>query len=323
MAEPSQMSLIDRAWQQLNRNRGSSLIERAVDGGVSADAATKLPDAPVIDGEAYDAIAPATRVGRRSQEITIDLTRLAARGFITPETRSRLSEEVRLVKQRLMRQLRLFDEGQIEERSPLDNIIMVTSARPYEGKSFVSMNLALSFIADEGLNVLLVDADPVQRTILSVLDVKAERGLVDLLRDPSLDMADFLLRDARLRFSVLPGGSSPTSATELFSGPRMRELMTTMATRYRDRIIIFDCPPVLASTEPLAIAQCAGQLLFVVEANGTPERAFRSALELLSPCRNVSLVLNKAVIAGGADEFGAYYNEYDRRRKKPSPNGAG
>ena len=95
----------------------------------------------------------------------------------------------------------------------------------------------------------------------------------------------------------------------------MRELMTAMATRYRDRIIIFDCPPVLASTEPLAIAQNVGQLLFVVEANGTPERAIRSALDLLSSCRNVSLVLNKAIISAGADEFGAYYTEYDRKRK--------
>jgi len=322
MSEPNQMNLIDRAWQQLGKNRGSSLIERAVD-GVIGDSASDVPDTPVFNGQAPDAIALGPGAGRRSQEFTIDLARLAARGIITPDSRCRLSEEVRLIKQRLMQRMRLFDQKQSEERAPLDNIIMITSARPYEGKSFVSMNLAMSFIVDEGLNVLLVDADPIQGTVLTALGVTADRGLVDLLKNPSLDMADFLLRDARLRFSVLPGGSTSTSATELFGSERMRTLMTMMATRYRDRIIIFDCPPVLASTEPLAIAQFVGQLLFVVEANGTPERAIRSALELLAPCRNVSLVLNKAVVASGVDEFGSYYHEYDRRRKKSSRNVAG
>ena len=315
------MSLIDRAWQQLNRNRGGSLVERAVEGS-AVDAASGLAEAPLANRTPYEAIASASYADRRSQEITIDLARLAARGFITPLARSRLSEEIRLVKHRLMQRMRLFDRDQSEEVSPpLDNVIMVTSARPSEGKSFVSMNLALSFIVDEGLNVLLVDADPVQHSILSALDIKSERGLVDLLRDPGLDMADVLLRDAQLRFSVLPGGSTSASATELFSGQRMRELMTAMAARYRDRIIIFDCPPVLASTEPMAIAQNVGQLLFVVEANGTPQVAIRSALDLLSSCHNVSFVLNKTMISGGADEFGAYYDEYDRKRKNSRSGG--
>jgi exopolysaccharide/PEP-CTERM locus tyrosine autokinase len=322
MSEPSQTSLIDRAWQQLSKNQGKSLIERAVD-GVIGGAASEVPDTAAVNGKAFDAVALGAGAGRRSQEFAIDLQRLAARGIVTPDSRSRLSEEVRLIKQRLMQRMRLFDQKQSEERAPLDNIIMITSARPYEGKSFVSMNLAMSFIVDEGLNVLLVDADPIQGTVLSALGVKAERGLIDLLKNPSLDMADFLLRDAGLRFSVLPGGSTSASATELFGSQRMRELMTAMATRYRDRIIIFDCPPVLASTEPLAIAQFVGQLLFVVEANGTPERAIRSALELLAPCRNVSLVLNKAIVASGADEFGSYYHEYDRRRRKSTRNGDG
>jgi len=311
------MSLIDRAWQQLSRSRGGSLVERAVEGAAEAAA-----DSPVANGTPYEAIPSASYVDRRSQNITIDLARLAARGFVTPQSRSRLSEEIRLVKHRLMQRMRLFDHDRIgETSSPLDSVIMVTSARPSEGKSFVSLNLALSFIVDEGLNVLLVDADPVQRSILSTLDINAERGLIDLLRNPSLDMADVLLRDAHLRFGVLPGGSTSASVTELFSGQRMRELMTAMAARYRDRIIIFDCPPVLASTEPLAIAQHVGQLLFVVEANGTPERAIRSALDLLSSCRNVSFVLNKTIISGGADEFGSYYTDYDRKRKNSHGGG--
>jgi protein-tyrosine kinase len=321
MGWPEQMSLIDRAWQQLSRNRGGSIVERAVE-AAAVDAATGPPETPIANGTRYDAIASASYADRRSQEITIDLARLAARGFITPQARSRLSEEIKLVKHQLMQRMRLFESDHSEKTSsPLDNVIMVTSARPSEGKSFVSLNLALSFVADEGLNVLLVDADPVQRSILSTLNINVERGLVDLLRDPSLDMANVLLRDAQLRFSVLPGGSTSASVTELFSGQRMRELMTAMAARYRDRIIIFDCPPVLASTEPLAIAQHVGQLLFVVEANGTPERAIRSALDLLSSCRNVSFVLNKTMISGGADEFGAYYTDYDQKRKSSRSSG--
>lgn len=326
------MSLIDKAAQRMGRSRTDSLLERAAARGFASGQSAREqqetqppPEAPP-QGPVQDAprqqqspdvpIAAPAPPPRRSTEIKIDLARLQARGFISPDgRRSRLSEEVRLIKRRLMQRMTLFARNKAGDAGEtLGHVIMVTSARPEEGKSFLSLNLALSFIVDEGYNVLLIDADILRPTVLSTLGLKAKRGLVDVLRDPTLEMADVLLRDHSLRLTLLPSGDPVASATELFGGPQMREFVDKIAQRYPDRVIIFDAPPVLASTEPLAIAQHVGQVLFVVEANQTSQRAVQSALELLEPCDNVSFVLNKATTSSGSEEFGTYYDAYQEKR---------
>src|SRR3546814_159950 len=118
-----------------------------------------------------------------------------------------------------------------DDEETLGHVIMVTSARPEEGKSFLSLNLALSFIVDEGYNVLLIDADILRPTILSTLGLKANRGLVDVLRDPTVEMADVLLRDHSLRLTLLPSGEPVASATALFGGPPMREFVRSEERR--------------------------------------------------------------------------------------------
>jgi protein-tyrosine kinase len=330
------MSLIDKAAQRMGRSRTDSLLERAAARGFASGQSAReqqepqpSPQSPPPQGAPQGAPQGTPRVfpespeapiaapaQRRSTEIKIDLARLKARGFISPDgRRSRLSEEVRLIKRRLMQRMTLFAREKVGDADEtLGHVIMVTSARPEEGKSFLSLNLALSFIVDEGYNVLLIDADILRPTVLSTLGLKANRGLVDVLRDPTLEMADVLLRDHSLRLTLLPSGEPVASATELFGGPQMQEFVEKIARRYPDRVIIFDAPPVLASTEPLAIAQHVGQVLFVVEANQTSQRAVQSALELLEPCDNVSFVLNKATTPGSAEEFGTYYDAYQEKK---------
>lgn len=323
------MSLIDKAAQRMDRPRRESLLERAAARGFAsgqsareqreAEAPPRQPEPPLRPEPPVSeplGATPGPTQPRRSTEVSVDLARLKTRGFITPDSRrSRLSEEVRLIKRRLMQQMSLFAQESADESDvSLGHVIMVTSARPEEGKSFFSLNLALSFIADEGYNVLLIDADILRPTILSTLGLKAKKGLVDVLRDPTIEMADVLLRDHALRLTLMPSGQPVASATELFGSHQMREFVERIARRYPDRVIIFDAPPVLASTEPLAIAQHVGQVLFVVEANTTSQRAVRSALELLEPCENVSFVLNKATTSGGTEQFGSYYDAYQEKQ---------
>jgi len=325
------MSLIDKAAQRKGRPRTESLLERAAARGFvsgqsarerrQAESPPPQPQAPLRpETPSFVTPGPETAPARRSTEVTIDLERLKAKGFITPDTRrSRLSEEIRLIKRRLMQRMSLFATDKAGEAAEsLGHVIMVTSARPEEGKSFLSLNLALSFIADEGYNVLLIDADILRPAILSTLGLKAKKGLVDILRDPKMEMADVLLRDHSLRLTLLPSGQPVASATELFGGPQMHQFVEKIARRYPDRVIIFDAPPVLASTEPLAIAQHVGQILFVVEANATSQRAVQSALELLEPCENISFVLNKTTTSGGTEQFGTYYDAYQEKQTNTS-----
>ena len=109
---------------------------------------------------------------------------------------------MRLLKRRLIQKMNPL-ASEAEGRT---NLILVTSAVPGEGKSFISLNLALSFVADEHFDVLLIDADAMRPTILKMLGLPPARGLADLLMHPEMDPSEVLLRDPELRLSILPPG---------------------------------------------------------------------------------------------------------------------
>ena len=252
----------------------------------------------------------------RSREFSFDYARLEKFGFITPKVRrSRISEEFRLIKRRLMQRMSLSakkKKGQAG-RDDRNHVILVTSARPSEGKSFVAMNLALSIIFDEGLNVLLVDGDVARPSMSKILGLRNDLpGLTDLLLDDDGSLPDVLLREKDKSLSYLAAGAMVASATDLFGGDRMETLVADMAERYADRIIIFDGPPLLASTEPVALAEHAGQVVMVVDAEKTSRSAVDSALDLLGTDQNVNLVLNKTTVGNRTEQFGSYYEAYNQ-----------
>lgn len=254
--------------------------------------------------------------GRRSREFEFDHERLRKFGFITPKVRrSRISEEFRLVKRRLMQRMSLSAKAKAASNDTRDrqHVIVVTSARPSEGKSFVAMNLALSIIFDEGLNVMLVDGDVARPSMSKIMGLRNDLpGLTDLLIDEDASLSDVLLREKSHPMTYLAAGALVASATDLFGGERMETLVADMAERYSDRIIIFDAPPLLASTEPVALAEHAGQVVLVVDAEKTSRSAVDSALDLLETDRNVNLVLNKTSVGNRTEQFGSYYEAYNQ-----------
>jgi receptor protein-tyrosine kinase len=261
---------------------------------------------------------PAQPGPRQSRRIALDFEQLRRRGMLTPDARrSRLSEEIRLIKRRLMQRMDL-PEAAARGVIPEHNVILVTSARPVEGKSFIAANLALSFAIDEAINVLLIDADVARPNVGNTLGIELaadQRGLTDILRDPALDMTGALLRCEDLPLTVMPQGSQVASATELFGGRDMTRLVDDIANRYADRVIVFDSPPLLATTEPVALAEHVDQIVFVVEAGRTSPDAVAAALELLQGTDKVSFVLNRCSTLGNTDQFGAYYPDYAVRRR--------
>ena len=253
----------------------------------------------------------------RSREFSFDHARLEKFGFITPKVRrSRISEEFRLIKRRLMQRMSLSAKKKREqnpEQGTRNHVILVTSARPSEGKSFVAMNLALSIIFDEGLNVMLVDGDVARPSMSKILGLRNDLpGLTDLLLDEEASLPDVLLREHEHPLTYLAAGAMVASATDLFAGERMETLVADMAERYADRIIIFDGPPLLASTEPVALAEHVGQVVMVVDAERTSRSAVDSALDLLVTDQNVNLVLNKTTVGNRTEQFGSYYEAYNQ-----------
>lgn len=226
----------------------------------------------------------------RSRYVELDLDRLAASGFLTPKAPSSLiAEEFRVIKRPLIGNMK-----NPPAPIPNANLIMVTSSLPEEGKSFTAVNLAISLALELDRTVLLIDADVARPSLPGVLGVGAEKGLLDVLQDRNLPLSDVLLRTNIEKLTFLMAGTQTQQATELLASEAMERLLDEMSTRYPDRIIVFDSPPLLVTTEARALATRMGQIVFVVRAEETPEAAIKDALATIENCPIKLMVLNQA-----------------------------
>lgn len=241
--------------------------------------------------------------GRRSREVEIDFDRIMERGLLTPNSaQSRLANELRVIKRPIINNC--LGKG----ATPVKNArrIMVTSALPGEGKSFISLNLALSIAMERDSTVLLLEGDPTRPALAEMLGIPPARGLMDLLVDPRLDVADVMIRTNLGRLSFIPAGTRQEHATELLASTVMEELVEQLYERYPDRILIFDSPPLLAAPEPRVLAQHMGQIVYVVEAEQTAQSTVQEAISTVEACPVVMAVLNKSAFR----EEGYYYSYY-------------
>lgn len=187
------------------------------------------------------------------------------------------------------------------------NVIMITSALPNAGKTFCSMNLALSMSLERELNVLLVDADVAKRHITRELGLAEAPGLIDLLLDESLNVDESLVRTDMNDIQVLPAGRGHPQATELLASDRMSDIIKELATRYSDRIILLDSPPLLITSEAQALANQVGQIALVVEAGETTQQTLLQTIEVLDRDKAINCILNKS---RHSTQFGYYGGDY-------------
>lgn len=172
------------------------------------------------------------------------------------------------------------------------NTIMVTSARPGEGKTLTAINLALSFAMEFDQTVLLVDCDLKQQSIHKILGIESRQGLADYLVNGT-DLSQLIMWPGIEKFTFLSGGRPLSDSSELLGSPRMKELVSEMKDRYTERYIIFDVPPVLTVADALAFAPLVDGILIVVEAGKTSIEDVNKAISLLPQEKILGLVLNK------------------------------
>jgi exopolysaccharide/PEP-CTERM locus tyrosine autokinase len=302
------MNLIERAGKRLGLTAEKSLVEKAAERFEEAHAVAELgrPAAESAAGRA--ARAPQGAGARREtrRQIAIDFDRLRTQGYALPVDQSALAEELRLIKRPLLGTAFAQGGSAIEN----SNLIMVTSANPNEGKTFIATNLALSMASEHDVHVLLVDADTANPSIPLVLGFDADTGLIDAVSDASIDLADVMIRTNIDNLIVLPAGRPRPGASELLASARMTRFVNDIAKRYADRVIIFDSPPVLARSEAMVLAQHVGQVVFVVEAERTSRTAMSEALGMIGT-KLGGVVLNKTPQIPLQEGFGYY--EYRNR----------
>jgi exopolysaccharide/PEP-CTERM locus tyrosine autokinase len=246
---------------------------------------------------------PARPGSRTSRTVKVDLDRLRKHSIITPDgERTPIAESFRRIKRQILA------KANNPKASTPANLVLVTSALPGEGKTFCAINLAISIALEMDRNVLLVDADVAKPTILEVLGLNAQIGLMDLLRDRRIELTDAMCKTDIGKLTLLPSGSAHKHATELLASSTMDELLGELAERYRDRIILFDSPPLLAASEAAALAGKMGQIVMVVEAGKTTQAAVKAALGHVDSSKVAGLVLNKGQGHGlGYGDYGYGY----------------
>lgn len=235
----------------------------------------------------------------------IDRKHLRDQGLIEPEGPvTALLEEFRIIKRQLLMTAAETRAG----TGPVNgDRILVASALPGEGKTFCSVNLALSMAAEKDTEVLLVDADFAKPSVLSTLGLPGGPGLLDALADPRIAVEDCILGTDIAGLFVLPAGNASGSDTELLGSSRTAQVLDRLTSNARGRVVIFDSSPVLAASPASALALHVGQAVVVVRAGMTSEAALRDAIGLLSGCEDIRLLLNAAHFSPSGRRFGTYY----------------
>jgi protein-tyrosine kinase len=255
--------------------------------------------APIRDG------GEARAEPSQSDHPNIDLASLERAGlFDWTRGRSRISEEFRLAQRQILRTA--FDPT---ATAGISNLLMVTSARAGEGKSFIAMNLACSVALQGDHKVLLIDSDAKHNSLCQALGLSDTPGILDLASDPALDAAELILATEVKRLSIMPVGQERGRSSELFASREMALMMQRLGRRYADRLVILDAAPCLSNSDPAALAPAMGQILFVIEAEQTQRDEVEAALDLIQACPQIMLLLNKVQMSSRYT-FGAYSNYY-------------
>lgn len=233
---------------------------------------------------------------------------LRSQGYLTPQSaQSQLAEEMRLLKRPLLRNA--FGKGAAPVR--YGNLISVTSALPGEGKTFTTLNMAMSMAMEMDTTVLMVDADVVKPSLTRLLGLEEEPGLIDVLVHPELDMGSVIVPTDMPKLRVIPAGRRHAHSTELLASDQMERIAIELSERYPDRVVVFDAPPLLVTSQAGVLSQLAGQILVVVEAGRTPQTAIKEAVSHLDKDKVIGMVLNKGRRAFGTEYYyGGYYGSY-------------
>lgn len=191
------------------------------------------------------------------------------------------------------------------------NLILVTSSIPGEGKTFSSINLALSIAQEKDKTVLLVDCDVAMQGVSRMLGIDRTEGLVDVLQGSRMSVGDVLLQSDISNLRLLSAGKQDEYVTELLTSDRMSELVNEIVSRYGDRVIILDAPPLLATPQTQILAGLVGQVVFVIETGKTSQSLVQDAIELIPEEKAVGLIMNKNEgLTGMAGYNYGYYGHY-------------
>ena len=297
------MSVIENALQKLRRA-----------GGVAGAPHTPLHKA--MGAHAPHPISPVDLGSFTGRRIAVDFSRLRSAGYLPESGQERLFADCyREIKRPVIQRAVAVDAPEDQR------LIMITSALPGEGKTFTSVNLALSIAREQDVSVLLVDADLAKSEVSRIFGVYGEPGLLDALSEEAADAESLVVRTDLPGLEILSSGAGASTAAaaeraaELIASSRMAQIAARLSHRNSRRLIVFDSPPVLVSSEARALAHVPGQVLLVTRSGQTPQQALLDAIASIDKNRLQGLVLNDAHLAIGSGYYYGYgYSRSELKR---------
>lgn len=296
------MSIIEKAINkqvQQSDSKPLSTVERAQQ--------WPQPDIAVEPAEpvAVTSVTETAEPAQYKASIELDLSELEKKNFVSLSSERRLiNEEYRVIKRKLINNA----FGALSSTLKHPNLILVTSSRPGEGKTFSAINLALSIALEQDKTVLLVDSDVLRPSVSKSLNIKYDIGLTDYLLSDEIRVSDIMLSTNVERLKIITAGRPHHLSTELLASERMLMLANEFASRYPDRIVIFDAPPLLGVNETAVMASMCGQAVVVLEENRTKIAEIEQAVTLLPKDIATGFLINKAHRNQGKGYgYGYYY----------------
>jgi Mrp family chromosome partitioning ATPase len=289
-----------------------SLVERIV---------KRNPTTPAVEPDPISRLAPVSGPRPASgadggpfevREFTLDYAALARHGFVVPGgRRNGLSSEIGSVRRHLLRELGLFSERRgSTRRSGRTRRVLVTSAHPGEGKTFSTINLALSSVFEDGTDTVLVDAD------LARAELGRRMGLPKQQDDFETPR---LFRATDCPLSVVPAFLPPRLARRTESRQKMLELLDVLSARSGDQLILIDSPPIRAMADAAFLAAAVDHVILVVGAGMSTPEDIESSLRLLAAEGRTSLLLNRNRFRDETSSAYDYYYYYHHDHAGETP----
>jgi exopolysaccharide/PEP-CTERM locus tyrosine autokinase len=291
------MSLVEQAIARM-RNQARTAAPKV------AGAASKPAAPPLIVDQVPD---PAAKPAKR---MTLSMEVLRVRGYLPEASEDQVfADHYRRIKRPLIDKA-LSEVAAVGE----PRVIMVTSALPGDGKTFTSINLALSMALERDISVLLVDCDVARRHVSDIFGLKEESGLLEALVDESVDIESLVVQTNLRGLSILPAGRRRVEATtELLSSNRMRQVIANLCHRNPRRILLLDSPPLLITNEGRTLVKIAGQIVLVIRAGRTPRQAVQDSVGLFDARQAGGIILNQVQVGpvDGYYGYGSYGTDRD------------
>ncbi len=276
-----------------------SLVEQAIARMKHQTAAkAKAPEPAKPTPPAF--IEPAPAPSAPSKQVVLDTVMMRSCGYLPEEGRDRqFADHFRRIKRPLV------DKALAGTAGPGDpRVIMVTSALPGDGKTFTSINLALSMALERDISVLLMDCDVAKRHVSEIVGLKDEIGLLDALGDESTDIESMVVQTNFRGLSVLPAGRRVETTAELLSSNRMRHIIAHLFARNPRRVLLLDSPPLLITNEGRTLVKVAGQVVLVVRAGYTSRQAVQDAVALFDERQAGGIIVNHLAVSGSDSYYG-------------------